>query len=402
MHDVRDRRGDERRRVVHHVPRDARREVALEHVHLVLDGLADVERIRARQQEYAQAAGWLAVIPGSRAVALRTEVDPRDVAQTYHAAVVARTQDDVVKLLDRREQCVAGDRCGENLALDGRIRAERTGRELGILRLDCVQYLRRRHTVALQLVRIEPDAHCVLGTEHERVADAVDATDHRLDLRCDDVGQARGVDGRVGRFQSNEHQDIGTRFRDHDAFLGDLGGQQRLCERDLVLHLHFRDVWVRSGGEAQRDRRRAVRVRDRIEVQQIVDAGELLLDHLRDGRFHRGRIGAGIGRGDRDLRGCDVRIRVDPEACERDRTEQADQDRDHPREHGPVDKETWHAVTPTTCFRQADWMMGGRHRPATVSCPRWGRPRASPRQAALHGPPACPTRSRDRQATVPL
>ena len=60
-------------------------------------------------------------------------------------------------------------------------------------------------------------------------------------------------------------------------------------------------------------RRAAVRARRRAEIQQVVDAGQLLLDDLRDGLFGGVGAGARIGGADADLRRRDVRIRLDAE-----------------------------------------------------------------------------------------
>ena len=74
------------------------------------------------------------------------------------------------------------------------------------------------------------------------------------------------------------------------------GGQQGLRQGDLVLHLDLGDILVGAGRKAQCDGRGAITVGGRGEIQQIIDAGELLLDDLRDRRFHGGGIGAGVGR----------------------------------------------------------------------------------------------------------
>ena len=120
----------------------------------------------------------------------------------------------------------------------------------------------------------------------------------------------RSIAGFVG-LQRDHHQEARVRLGDDDALLHHLARQARRRQRDLVLHLHLRDVGVGAGLEGQRDAGASAGARLRGEVEQVIDAGQLLLDHLR----HRflGGVGAGarIARADRDLRRRDARIGLD-------------------------------------------------------------------------------------------
>jgi hypothetical protein len=104
------------------------------------------------------------------------EGNARDIAELHRRAVAVGEQDDVAELLQRREQLVAGHGRGELLALDGRVRTQRTGRKLRVLRIHGVDHLGRRQPVTLQLVGIQPDARRIFRAEQVRVADAADAT----------------------------------------------------------------------------------------------------------------------------------------------------------------------------------------------------------------------------------
>src|SRR5690606_4973546 len=97
-----------------------------------------------------------------------------------------------------------------------------------------------------------------------------------------------------------------------------------------------------AGLEGQGDRDTARRARGRAEIQQVVDAGELLLDDLGDRLLGGARVGARIGRVDRDLWRGDVRVRLHAHVQQRDHAAERDQDRDDPGEDRVVDEETWH------------------------------------------------------------
>src|SRR4029077_14276943 len=116
----------------------------------------------------------------------------------------------------------------------------------------------------------------------------------------------------------------------------------RRRQRDFVLRLYQGDVRGCARIERQRYRRAAVRRRRRAEVQQVVDAGELLLDDLRDGLGDGLGVGARIARADDDLWRRDRRIRFDAERGDRDCAAEQDQDRDDPGEDRTVDEKTRH------------------------------------------------------------
>ena len=64
-----------------------------------------------------------------------------------------------------------------------------------------------------------------------------------------------------------------------------------------------------------------------------------MLDRLRDGRIHDRAVGAGIPRGDRNLRRHDVGILRDRNAEQCQQARDRGDDRDHDREARPVDED---------------------------------------------------------------
>ena len=180
------------------------------------------------------------------------------------------------------------------LAFHRRTRAERSGGELHVLPAHAIEGFGCRHAISAQLVGIEPDAHAVGRAELRCAADALDALHAIEDLRRDDVLQLLRGNAVVLRANRDRHQEIRIRLGDRDALLNDLAWQSRRGECHAVLRLHGRDVGIRAGFEGQRDAGHARGTR-RGEIQHVVDAGELLLDNLRDGAFD----GFGIGARDR-------------------------------------------------------------------------------------------------------
>ncbi len=76
------------------------------------------------------------------------------------------TQDNIFELFRTLKAGLGGDRCVQILPLQRGQRTDFTAGDLRILRLDGGLYVGGHQTVAGQLQRIEPDAHCILGAEN--------------------------------------------------------------------------------------------------------------------------------------------------------------------------------------------------------------------------------------------
>ena len=109
----------------------------------------------------------------SKPCAAARDLDARDVLEPHRwcrrASVRRRI---VLELLGRAEAAFGRHRRGEHLRLGRRLAADLAGGELHVLPAHRRQHLRRRQAVAVQLVRVEPDVHRVLGAEQLRAADA--------------------------------------------------------------------------------------------------------------------------------------------------------------------------------------------------------------------------------------
>src|SRR3546814_282614 len=136
---------------------------------------------------------------------------------------------------------------------------------------------------------------------------------------------------------------------DADALALDLLRQQRHRQLQLVLDLHLGDVAVGAGFEGEPDRSHAVGRRLRREVHQAVQALHVLLDDLGHRVLdHLGRC-AGIRRADLDGRRRHGGIHRDRQGEDRQRAGEHDDDRDDPREDGPVDEEACHGSLRYSC-----------------------------------------------------
>ena len=150
------------------------------------------------------------------------------------------------------------------------------------------------------------------------------------------------ADAGVGRAERHHHEEVLPALGDEHAAAGHFVGQAAHGLLQLVLHLNLRHVDVGARRERQGGTRLARLVAGGVDVQQVVDALELLLDHLRDRvvyRFGRGAhvVGANgyAGRGD-------VGELLDRQGEHRQGAGQHDDDGQHPRKDGPVDEELRH------------------------------------------------------------
>ncbi len=307
-----------------------------------------------------KAATGRAVDVRAEGVVVRSESDLGDVTEPDRSAVGIGAQQDVPELVDGAELPLGRDGGGGLLAPNRRRGADRAGGDLDVLALHGIQRRGRGQAVGVQLVRIQPDPHRVIGAEQVRGADTVDALDGVQHVGGDEMVELRGIRAAGTGAQRDHGQEAGARLVDLQALLIHFCGQERLRQRGAVLRLHFGYVGVGAGGEGQGDLRLA-EARLGGEVEKVVDAGELLLDHLRDGGFHRARVRAGVAGIDLDLRRRDIGIRVTRQPRQGDSTQQHDEQGDDPGEDRPVDEELRHAQRLPGC-------VGGGQ---AMRCCRW-------------------------------
>ena len=92
--------------------------------------------------------------------------------------------------------------------------AELAGRDLGVLGLQRRDHIVGGQVVVVQLGRVQPDPHGVLGAEELHFADPFQPADDVLDVGDHVVGQGVAVHGAVFRDQADDHQEVPGGF-DH-------------------------------------------------------------------------------------------------------------------------------------------------------------------------------------------
>src|SRR5258708_34719421 len=118
----------------------------------------------------------------TQGVVAGAKLDARDVRTPHDSAGRAGCQHGRAGLLRRAQAALCVDRNQEIAAAIARFGAELAGRDLDVLLLDGAHHVARGHAARSDLVRTEPDAHCIVAaTEHPYLADAANARELILD-----------------------------------------------------------------------------------------------------------------------------------------------------------------------------------------------------------------------------
>ena len=196
------------------------------------------------------------------AVALTRRISTRATSfrRTVVPSLLARRMM-LLELLGRAEAAFGRHRRGEPLRLPATARAPtEPAANCTFCPRTAASTCGRRQAVTLQLVRVEPDVHRVFAAEQLRAADAGNARDLVEHARGDEVGQRVAVD--APGCSTAARPPSGSRrwpWPPTTPCCVDFGRQSRRGQRDLVLHLHLRDVGIGAGLEGQGDRRAAAR-----------------------------------------------------------------------------------------------------------------------------------------------
>ena len=197
------------------------------------------------------------------------------------------------------------------MSRDGRQTTQLAAGHLGVLYPDGGIHVGGRQRKLRQPIRVEPDAHRVLGTELQHLADAIHAAQRFEHVRCDKIAQIRHAQAAIFGYERQHHQVGLADLVDLHALLRDFVRQQRQGGLQLVLHLHLGNIGVGAGLEGQRQLRVTGDVALGGHVQQAVQADHFLLDDLRDGAVQGLRRGAGVGGADLHRRWRHVRVAFD-------------------------------------------------------------------------------------------
>ena len=238
------------------------------------------------------------------------------------------------------EPAARGDRVGEGLARRCGFGADLARGVLRVLRADRVGDVGGRDAEARHLVGLQPDAHRIAGAEQRHVTDAGDALQLVDQVDCRVICQECRVAFSTRRLKADHEQDVVRALLHDDAVAADFVGQPRQRELHAVVQLEHRLVDVGADFERRRDRDGAVRRGARVEVNHVLDAGELFFDRRRHGLRERLGARAGIARADRHSGRRNLGILRHRERHCGYETRERNDDREHAREDRTFDEET--------------------------------------------------------------
>ena len=190
---------------------------------------------------------------------------------------------------------------------------DRRGADAAERRLDVLALHRRDDVVRRQIelgqpVGIEPDPQRIVERPEQRdLADAFDPRQRVDDVDGRVIAQIDGVVGVLRRIDIDDLQQRRGFLADGQAGMRHLVGQLRDGEAGAVLHVDGVDVRIGAERKGHVERVAAVGAAGGLVVDRIVDAVDLLLDRLRHRGLDHFGVGAGIVRGQRDLRRHDFR-----------------------------------------------------------------------------------------------
>ena len=288
-------------------------------------------------------------------VALRPQLDRRNVLQPEHPAVVIGTDHDLLELLFSLQTSAVLERVLVDVS---GILADRTGRRLDILAGKGRLHIRRFQLVLGHYVGFEPDTHRIVAPHDVDLADARDTLQLGLHIDAQVIGQKSLVIGSVRAVEGEHLQGTALTFHRLDPDFGHLGRQQRRGGRDFVLHVDGRHVGVTALLEIDRNLG-TPRVAGRGgHVDHVLHAVDRLLERHDHTLLHRLGIRTAVCGRHADGRRGDVGILLHGEGIQADQPGHQDYDRNDDRQNRSVyESLQFHATPPRF------WPTRLRHRP---------------------------------------
>jgi hypothetical protein len=229
---------------------------------LRVDVAIDLQRVRRRQLQDAEADRVAAVVARRQAVRFGAELGTADVLHANQRAVLGAFEDDVVEFRRLGQPAFRADTDLEAVALGRGLGSHRAGRDLRVLLAQRLHHFVGRHVARGQPIGVEPQPHRVSpDAEHDHVAYAGDALDFVDDEAVHVVADEHRVVLVVFRVGRGGEDEIGRDLRDRDADLLDLVRQAPFGLGNAVLHVDRRDVEIARQIERDDDRGRTRRCR---------------------------------------------------------------------------------------------------------------------------------------------
>ena len=333
-----DRLLHERRRVERNRPLQTLRKVPGDLGHLRPHARRRVQGVRFGELIDRDPARHPLVHLEELAVGLGAELHAPHVLQPRDLASRA-LHDDVGELLRPGQVAAEVDRQLERLARARGRSADLAGRDVGVLRLDRGDHVRRHERALEHLLGIQPDPHAVLADAEDRhVAHPRQARELVAQLQRREVREIEGVVLVALRGQRHDLQDRRRLLLRDDPLLLDGFRELRERGRDAVLHQHLGQIEVGADREGHDERVPAVVRRRRLHVEHALDAVDLLLDRQPHRLDQSLRVRPGVVGRHLDGRRRDRRILRDRQHEERHRPEQDRHERDHVREDRTLDE----------------------------------------------------------------
>src|SRR5690606_30037790 len=157
-----------------------------------------------------------------------------------------------------------------------------------------------------------------------RSSDLLNTAQLTRNVAVEIVAKSDLVDRAIGGNKTDHHQETGTGFLNINALIQNDFRQARLDALDRVLHVHRSLARIGPGLEGRGNIDETRRVRGRFEIDQVVDAVELVFDQAGDALIDFLRRGTRICRVDADLWRRDVGILRDRQHRDRDDTAEHD------------------------------------------------------------------------------
>ena len=177
----------------------------------------------------------------------------------------------------------------------GRRSSQLARSNLVVLRFQLVNNIQRRELIFVHRVAVQPDAHCILGTEQLHVTDAGSTADRIFYVRSNIVGDIILREVFIVRHKASNQQEAAAGFLHADTLLLHFLRQQRHGELEFVLNLHLRDIRIRARLECQRNGDVTGGITGGRHVHQIINTVHVLFDNLSYGVLYRLGISARVG-----------------------------------------------------------------------------------------------------------